>query len=231
MSTRRDAVDRRTRPAPSAAARRRSGRTPRPAARRRRGCRRPGRAIGSPAALDGRAASRARSPSSAARRSVISALRLVGDRARAEPATRARSWTCASAAGSMPRTVTGGGSAVPASTRSARGRCGARGPAPRRRRPASPAMASTVSRRQAGLAERRDPQVGPADEVADGPVDRRLDAGVASRAPRTGPRRRGRRRAMVSAVRSGRAREAAPGEPVERTSWPTATGRAGRAGR
>ena len=31
---------------------------------------------------------------------------------------------------------------------------------------------------QAGLAERGDAQVGPADEVADGPVDGRVDAGV-----------------------------------------------------
>ena len=117
------------------------------------------------------------SPSSAASRSVTRAPNASGP-ARRSPAASGRSRTCASAAGSMPSIVTGCSRSSGSSIRRGRGTSVARGPGPRRRPPAPRRSRPTLSGERPVLAERGDPQVRPADEVVDGPVDRGLDPGV-----------------------------------------------------
>ena len=170
----------------------------------RSGRRRPGRS----------AASRARSPSWAASRSVMSALcssgsgqrrpgdegevvePAVGRRIDAEDRDRRRQ-------GARRRRAPG------------RGRCVARGPGAATATPGVPAMAATRLGRQAGLAERRDPQVGAADEVADGAADRAsTPAFVASPANRTRDAEGDPERAERDRARAGA--QAAEGEPVQR---------------
>ena len=111
-----------------------------------------------------------RRPSSAARRSVISAPGSSGREGRAGDERDVVDLRLGN--GSMPRTVTGGGRPSPVERlRHEVGPAleGGRGDGDARRL----VDRGHASRRQAGLAERGDPQVRPADEVAHGPVDRR----------------------------------------------------------
>ncbi len=123
----------------------------------------------------------------------------------------------------MPRTVTGGGrvasSRLPAEVGPAlegRGRDAT---------PGVPAMSGDRVGAQAGLAERRDAQVGPTDEVVDGAAHRCLDARAGGQAgEQDGDAERDAERAQDRAQRSRP--EAAEGE-VRSTTWrigPTARG-------
>ena len=144
-----------------------------------------------------------------------------------DPATRARSWSCASSG------------RVDAEDRDrrrqGRRRCSPREVGPPLERGGGDRDAGRLGDRrdrlggQAGLAERRDAQVGASDEVADGAADRRLDAGVRRQAgEQDGDAERDAERAQDGAQRSGA--EAAEGEAVrDMADGPTA--RAGPAAR
>ena len=182
-----------------------------PTARRRRGCRRP-RYVDGVDARGPRRSSRSRGRPRAASARADERRRSRLAPASQSPAASGRSCSRGSAAGSMPTIVTGGGQGRSRRrTGRCRGRCGARARRDdldaRRRGDRSERV-----RREAGLAERRDAEVGAADGRADGPVDR------GARSRRSWPGRRTARAtpsATPTIVSGGPQRtrpQAAPGE-------------------